>query len=443
MRFMHPQHFALLLLGLAACAPRPGSTDALRIEVTFAADSVSRCAVVKVHADGAGPLSTRAMPRDEEVLAVALFRRDLPERVTVEAEGFTDETCAGAPAEHSGVVEAVFTREVSTVSLRLAPELRDGGVDAGVVDAGSDAGVEDAGLPDAGFEDCANGIDDDGNSLVDCADPRCPAMSACDDGDACTDDDVCEANVCTGRLMTCTMQLPACVVPTGCDAGLCTVAPVAERTFCDGGQCDGTGRCAPFCDSSRTGLRGCWRFEGDGLDESGHDNNGTTTGGGFDGGARGLAAFPGSVGWTMRDHASLDCTNEITLEAWVLLTAHPTGRYGVIDNDGQYSIFIGAGGELRCSANGVANVPAAVPIGAWTHVACIRGGGTIKAYVNGVERHAAAVSGPLQNGNDNALMLGMDSPSTNDVLQGALDGVRLWCEALAPADLCATFGECG
>ncbi len=54
--------------------------------------------------------------------------------------------------------------------------------DAGSADAGmpaTDAGVPDAGTRDAGFEEnCADGIDNDGDTLIDCEDPDC-AQRAC------------------------------------------------------------------------------------------------------------------------------------------------------------------------------------------------------------------------------------------------------------------------
>ncbi len=77
--------------------------------------------------------------------------------------------------------------------------LFDGGVpDAGATDGGNDAGA-DAGVdPDAGQHGCfppehacANGLDDDGDGLVDCADPDC-------DGQTCFSGTTCTNRTCPG-----------------------------------------------------------------------------------------------------------------------------------------------------------------------------------------------------------------------------------------------------
>lgn len=76
----------------------------------------------------------------------------------------------------------------------------DAGADAGVADAGDpDAGDPDAGAPDAGHftdaglelgcfapeQDCANGLDDDGDGQADCLDSDCAGLT-CASGTTCT-----------------------------------------------------------------------------------------------------------------------------------------------------------------------------------------------------------------------------------------------------------------
>jgi hypothetical protein len=71
--------------------------------------------------------------------------------------------------------------------------------DAGLEDAGLDGGASDAGVADAGQvrgcfppeADCANGLDDDGDGLTDCADLDC-------DGRTCFSGTTCTARVCPG-----------------------------------------------------------------------------------------------------------------------------------------------------------------------------------------------------------------------------------------------------
>ncbi len=239
--------------------------------------------------------------------------------------------------------------------------------------------------------------------------------------------------------------LAVCYVASGCDAGVCGVTPSPPRTFCDGGQCDGAGRCAPFCDASKATLVACYQLEGVLTDGSQYGNNGTRVDGAFDAGTRGLGYHPGAAAITVRDHPSLDCTTALTLEAWVRLDAFPAAgaRYGIIDNDGQYGLFVGPGGDLRCATAVATNASAVIGLGAWHHVACIMDGAGARGFVDGVQVATTPASNPnLNTGNTNGLHLGENSPN-GDVLIGTIDGLRIWCEARAPADLCTTPGECG
>ena len=101
-----------------------------------------------------------------------------------------------------------------------APRLPDGGLgvvigpDGGIIGVvGSDGGLST--LPDGGAiggpclpwqcseVSCANGIDDNGNGLADCADPSCNAQ-ACIDGNNCTYGETCQAGACRpATTLTC------------------------------------------------------------------------------------------------------------------------------------------------------------------------------------------------------------------------------------------------
>lgn len=454
----------LLLMGAAGCSTSPVSTQALLVTVEFSPSSRSRCAMVRV-SDGVTSKSTAAMVRaDQTLLSVAIFRDELPEEVMLTALGFADEACT-EPLERSAVRRATFAGPLTRVPLGLEGDgvvQADGGVDAGredaggedagTQDAGVDAGEPDAGEPDAGFdagldagvELCANRMDDNGNGLADCADPGCADGVTCDDGDLCSTGDQCSGQVCTKQLNSCTGPVASCMVPTGCDAGMCLSGPAPAFSSCDaGGRCDGAGRCAPFCDSSRASLRVCYQFEGALTDGSGKGNSATGSSFSYDAGVRGLAWVSGNAGLDVRDHSSLDCTTAVTMEAWVRLTAFPdAGRYGIFDNDGVYSAYVGPGGELRCQGQVNVNVPSALTLSTWQHIGCIQGNGTMKAYRNGVEIGSASTTGSLGTGNANGLHVGENSPN-GDVLRGSLDGVRIWCEALNPAELCTVPGDCG
>lgn len=109
-------------------------------------------------------------------------------------------------------------------------------------------------LPSATETDCANGVDDDGNQGADCGDPDCDGR-LCNDGNQCTSSDVCVADAgCAGSI-----NPGACVSPPGpcfealgtceLDGGVCRYA--LRTGACDDGVactandvCQGDGGCA-------------------------------------------------------------------------------------------------------------------------------------------------------------------------------------------------------
>lgn len=98
----------------------------------------------------------------------------------------------------------------------------------------------------AAFEDCTDGVDNDGDGLVDCADDECAAQ-ACDDGQFCTVDDVCTAGACTGAERVCDDGIDCTTDVCSETTDACTAS--ADDTFCDDGE---------FCNGAEVcGLAGC------------------------------------------------------------------------------------------------------------------------------------------------------------------------------------------
>lgn len=107
-----------------------------------------------------------------------------------------------------------------------------------------ESGGSDPVIPADGDElppetDCANALDDNGDGLIDCADPRCQ-LRACDDDNLCTTGDTCQDQVCVGQPVNCSTT-DLCTLGV-CDAqnGQCVNQPVS----CD----DGNPCTADLCD---------------------------------------------------------------------------------------------------------------------------------------------------------------------------------------------------
>ena len=95
----------------------------------------------------------------------------------------------------------------------------------------------------------------------------------------------------------------------------------------------------------------------------------------------------------------------------------------------------GAGGEQRI------NAPAALPAGAWTHVAVTQSGNLGILYVNGAEvaRNSALTVRPANLGATNQNWIGRSQYSGDPYLDGAVDGFRIYSRALSAAEISALF----
>lgn len=143
---------------------------------------------------------------------------------------------------------------------------------------------------------------------------------------------------------------------------------------------------------------------------------------------------------------ALDVVGAITFMAVFYLQGPVNGgRVGLLDKEGQYSIFLDASGALLCKvAGGQVGDSEPAPVGVWIHVACTYDGAGITLYRDGALR--AAVSHDLaiaQNVGD--LEIGGNSvgPGNADTarLIGHVDAIEIWSGALTPAEICARAGS--
>jgi hypothetical protein len=147
------------------------------------------------------------------------------------------------------------------------------------------------------------------------------------------------------------------------------------------------------------------------------------------------------------DAVSLDITAEITLSAWVKVTAL-TGAYQMIaGRDGfigdnalrNYWLMVSNGGELFASCyNGAAfenaiSVAGAVPLNEWVLAALRRGDGFTRGFINGAEVAAVSASGSMNNG-DASFIIG-DRAAGDRLFKGLIGEVCVYNRALSGLEI--------
>ena len=143
----------------------------------------------------------------------------------------------------------------------------------------------------------------------------------------------------------------------------------------------------------------------------------------------------------------------LAYDYWIRIDQAPSvyGRAGVLDTglsgfDSFYYVDP-EGPQLRCSINSNYLYAPVTAFSGWTHVACSCDASSLTIYVNGVvvgtgnENCAAGATSEgygLEVGADN-----IGGPGyTGDILQGALDDVRLYTTRLTASQVCKLAGTC-
>lgn len=200
---------------------------------------------------------------------------------------------------------------------------------------------------------------------------------------------------------------------------------------------DGELPAAPFCGPSAD-LVACYVLDGDATDAAGASLHGVGTGVAYVAGRAGMAArLTTGSSIDVAEAAALDVP-AITMEAWIRPSQLPATRSGIVDNNGQYGLFLHPGGALQCIG---VSATANVAVDVWTHVACTYDG-TTRIYKDGVEVGASAGGGgALGTGGTTGISIGADNPpGAGAPLLGDIDGVRIWKVARTRAELCAGAG---
>ncbi len=184
------------------------------------------------------------------------------------------------------------------------------------------------------------------------------------------------------------------------------------------------------------------------ADASGNANNGSITGATWNT----TGKFGNSLTFNGTSHvvlipnsASLDVSTGMTLEAWVYPTTSQAGWRAIIQRETDAYVLHSSSsfGAMRPTAGGTFsgafdhfNVPSALPLNAWSHLALTWNGATMRLYVNGVEGANRARTGTLQGtaAGARAVRIGNNVPYAESFL-GRIDEVRIYNRALSTAEI--------
>jgi hypothetical protein len=95
---------------------------------------------------------------------------------------------------------------------------------------------------------------------------------------------------------------------------------------------------------------------------------------------------------------------------------------GLFDSDNRYGIFVYDDGP-HCVMPDVVSI-GIVPIGEWTHIACVHDGASVIGYRNGAPLSSIPATLPPSH-SVGSIAIGSNSPS-GDNLDGEIDSLRVW-----------------
>ena len=198
-----------------------------------------------------------------------------------------------------------------------------------------------------------------------------------------------------------------------------------------------------------TGLMAAYNFnEGSGatvIDRSGRAHNGAVFQAVWStaGHTAGALSFDGVNDWvTVADHADLDLTSAMTLEAWVRPTTTTGWRTAMIKEGcgGLCYALYGSGSPARPSGYATMGItergvtgPSTLAANTWAHVAVTYDGTTMRLYVNGTQFATQAQTGNITT-STGALRLGGNAV-WGEFFSGLIDDARIYNRALTAAQI--------
>jgi uncharacterized delta-60 repeat protein len=224
----------------------------------------------------------------------------------------------------------------------------------------------------------------------------------------------------------------------------------------------------PTCVPALSGKALWHKAEGNALDSSGNNNNGTLVNGAtFAPGKVGQAyTFSGTDYVQVPDSPSLDVTTEFTMDAWinpsVLHNGVPMGgiiskigggggnngyQFGLTTNNTQLWCQFNAPGEPWPQNQLIATVPGGVPLNQWTHVACTYDHADIKIFANGALIGTQNIGPKTVVNTSSSLRISSDD-NNNVFFTGRIDEPEVYNRALSQAEIqsivdAGSGGQCG
>jgi hypothetical protein len=197
------------------------------------------------------------------------------------------------------------------------------------------------------------------------------------------------------------------------------------------------------CSPADPALALCLRFEGQVVDESSRGQRLSASGVAYDTGPAGMAGRLGAASTIkVPESPSLD-SPQVTIEAWLAPRTLPAAgrRQGILDNSGQYGMFLLPPATVMCIAGDVeATAVGVLTIGAWISAACTFDGRAVTVWIEG-KKVAERPSMAVNQGGGAGLTVGLNNPSGEN-FEGLLDNVRVWRTVRTPDELCRSALAC-
>lgn len=167
----------------------------------------------------------------------------------------------------------------------------------------------------------------------------------------------------------------------------------------------------------------------------------------------GALMFDGSDDYvSISDNNSLDLTDSITLESWVMFNSLSTwqaiiskrdvslaeANYGLRTSSNQLVFYFYANGAWQDTTTTNANLVA----GEWYHISATYDGSSVKIYLNGKLLNSSCISGtcniPMV-ADDNNLAIGRAGDNPIQYFSGIIDSTRIYSRTLTPSEILSNY----